>query len=211
LFIESINSIAFIFIGIFLSFYAIKSYIEYVKEGNLKHDKTLYWGMGFVALSLAFIIRVAYTLYPSLCIEKIFMYENLLVGLSTWLHAYAIMLVSYKYKEFTKTKLSIVYWLLLIIVIPLMTIVFTKPLCASILNISMIGLILYTLDKVRMKHFLFNGFLLMIIARILYLIRTVGQVGGHINEIYLGMMTVGIITIGFSSYKIIKDRRKLDE
>ena len=208
---QNATSIIFILISSFLSFYAIKSYIKFIRRKNINDDKTLYWGMGFVALSLAFIIRVVYTLCPNLAISKFFMYENLLVGISTWLHAYAVMLVSYKHKEFKKSKLNVVYWLLIIILIPLMTIIINKAIYVSILNISMIGLILYTLHRIRFKHFLFNGFLLMIIARILYLVKTINDMNGVISEIQLGFMTVGIFTIGISSYIIIRDRGDVND
>lgn len=209
--IKNTTNLIFILISLYLSFYAIKQYIVFNKDENIGQRKTLYWGMGFIALMLAFAIKMFNKFIPVFSTKRVFIYESLLIGISCWLHAYAIMMISYKYKKFKKAKLHTIYWLLLIVIIPVMTILPTNELYPSLLNIGIIGIILYTLYKITFRHPLFLGFVLMILARILYILNTLTVSNVFISEIQLGLMTVSIMTIGISSYLIIKNRRKLNE
>lgn len=209
--INNTTNLVFILVSLFLSFFAIKEYINYSKQGNIKCKKTLYWGMGFVALTLAFLMKILNRIYPIFSIQRVIIYENLLLGISTWLHTYTIMTIGCQYKKFKKTKLHIIYWLILIVIIPAMTVLPTNRIYASLMNVGMISIILYTLHNITFKHPLFTGFLLMAKAHIIYIIKSLINIEGVFYEIHLGLMTVAILTIGISSYLIIKNRRILND
>ena len=168
-------------------------------------DKTVLWAMAYAALGVSFLIKFINNFVAFDLPKNIQLYEKFLLSISWWLQSYSIMKSKLYIKKIKNSKVSLIYWFILVFIIPLIFIISYDYLL--IVNLMLIVLVLYNLHTItNTRNCLFRGFIFLGIARILY--TTNGLIWGDsgLNEIQLGLMTAGLLTIMFGVRKIIDNR-----